>query len=118
MKIGNYLRLACSVVALLLASGIVALASDSGLVVLNHDVVVHGKTLPAGRYQVRWTTDSPTATVEFKNRNNVVLSTEGVFVDRGRAYARNQYVTDAGTDGTAKLLEVRFAGSSKVLTFN
>jgi hypothetical protein len=118
MKIRHYLGVACLLVGLLLASGITALASESGVVVLQQDVVVHGRTLPAGKYMVRWTTHSPEATVEFTHRADVVLSTEGTYVDRGQTYRHNMYVTETGANGTQKLLEIRFAGSNKVLTFN
>jgi hypothetical protein len=105
-------------VGLMLASGITASARDSGAVLLNQNVVVHGTTLPPGRYHVRWESHSPEATVEFTNGSKVVLSTNGKYEDRGRAYSRNMIVTETATDGTQRLMEVRFAGSSKVLTFD
>jgi predicted lysophospholipase L1 biosynthesis ABC-type transport system permease subunit len=120
MKIRQYFGVAFLLVGLLLASGIAALAESnySGPVKLNQDVIVHGKTLLAGKYRVRWTTHSPEATVEFTQRKGVVLSTEGTYVDRGHKYKQNMYVTDTSANGTPRLVEVRFAGSSKVLTFN
>jgi hypothetical protein len=120
MKIRQYLGVGFLLVGLLLASGIAALAESnySGPVKLNQDVIVHGKTLPAGKYRVRWTTHSPEANVEFTQRNSVVVSTEGTYVDRGHKYHQNMYVTDTAANGTLRLVEVRFAGSSRVLTFN
>jgi hypothetical protein len=91
---------------------------QAGSIKILHDVVVHGKTLPAGKYLVHWTTQSSEANVEFTQRQGAVLATQGTFVDRGTVYHQNMYVTDVGADGTQSLLEVRFAGSSKVLTFN
>ncbi len=120
MSIRKYLGTSVLSMALLLASGIAAWAGSnhSGSVKFQQDVVVHGKTLTAGNYRVRWTTHSPEATVEFTHRHGAVLSTEGTYVDRGQTYPQNMYVTETGADGTQRLLEVRFAGSSKVLTFN
>ncbi len=120
MNIRKYLVTSVLSAALLLALGIPALAESdhAGSIKIVHDVVVHGKTLPAGKYLVHWTTHSPEATVEFTQRQGAVLATEGTYVDRGKVYHQNMYVTDTAADGTQSLLEVRFAGSSKVLTFN
>ena len=101
MKIRQRFGVGFLLVALLLASGIAASAesSYSGPMKLVQDVLVHGKTLPAGKYRVRWTSHSPEATVEFTQRNDVVVSTEGTYVDRGHRYNQNMYVTDTGPDG-------------------
>ena len=66
MNIRKYLVTSVLSAALLLALGIPALAESdhAGSIKIVHDVVVHGKTLPAGKYLVHWTTHSPEATVD------------------------------------------------------
>jgi hypothetical protein len=124
-------------VALLLASGIPALATHSATVTLSHDVVLNGTSLPAGKYTVRWETDSPEATVEFVQHHKVVLSTEGKVEERFRGYDRNVVVNtgskieertnaydrdavvyNTASDGTMSLVEIHFAYSNKILVFN
>jgi hypothetical protein len=105
-------------VALLLAAGIPGLAANSRTVTLQHDAVLSGTSLAAGRYTVQWETHSPEATVEFVQHHKVVLSTEGRVEQRDKKYGRNAVVYNAASDGTMSLVEIRFAGSSTVLVFN
>jgi hypothetical protein len=105
-------------VALLLAAGIPGFASNSRTVTLQHDAVLSGTSLAAGRYTVQWEAHSPEATVEFVQHHKVVLSTEGRVEQRDKKYDRNAVVYNAASDGTMSLVEIRFAGSSKVLVFN
>jgi len=118
MDIRKYLGTSILSLALLLAAGIPGLAKDSRTVTLNHDAVLSGTTLPAGRYVIRWEAQSPRATVEFARDHKVVLSTECKFEDRGKKYTSNMVVYDTGSNGTSTINEIRFAGSSEVLVFN
>ena len=104
--------------ALLLASGIPALAKNSRTVTLAHNAVLSGTNLSAGQYRIQWEAHSPEATVEFVQHHKVVLSTEGRVEQRDKKYDRNAVVYNAASDGTMSLVEIRFAGSSKVLVFN
>jgi hypothetical protein len=105
-------------VTLLLAAGIPGLAKNSRTVTLQHDAVLNGSSLAAGRYSVQWETHSPEATVEFVQHRMVVLSTEGRIEERVKKYDRNAVVYNIAPDGTMSLVEIRFGGSSKVLVFN
>ena len=118
MDIRKYLGTSILSAVLLLASGIPALAKNSRTVVLAHDVVLSGKTLPAGDYVVQWVAHSPQATVEFAQHHKVVLSTEGRFEDRGKKYNSDMVVYDTASDGTSTISEIRFAGSSEVIVFS
>jgi len=103
---------------LLLAAGIPALAKNSGIMILDHDVVLHGKALPAGKYVVEWKTHSPEATVQFVQRYRVVLFAEGRVERRHRIYDHDSVVYNEEPDGSRSLMEIRFAGSNKVLVFD
>jgi len=118
MDIRRYLGMSIQAAALLLAFTLPGLAKDSRTVTLNRDVVLSGKTLPAGQYVVRWVTHSPQAIVEFARDHKVLLSTEGKFEDRGKKYDSNMIVYETAADGAATISEIRFAGSSQVLVFN
>ena len=103
---------------LLLATGIPALAKNSGTMVLHYDAVLHGKALPAGKYVVEWKTHSPEATVQFVQRYKVVLFAEGRVERRHHIYERDSVVYNMEPDGSRSLIEIRFAGSDKVLVFD
>jgi hypothetical protein len=117
-NIRKFLGISGLSMALLLAAGIPGLAKNSRTVTFQHDAVLNGSSLAAGRYSVRWETHSPEATVEFVQHHKVVLSTEGRVEQRDKRYDRNAVVYNIAPDGTMSLVEIRFAGSSKVLVFN
>ena len=102
---------------LLLAAGMPALAKNSRTVTLQHNAVLKGTTLPAGKYDVEWETQSPGATVQFVQRHKVVLSTEGRVEQRDKSYHCDAVVYDIAPDGSLSLVEIRFADSSQVLVF-
>ena len=121
MKIRKCLGTSVLSVALFLASGIPALANSSEgsrTVKFVYGFVLNGTTIPAGKCSVRWQTHSPEATVEFVRHHEVLLSAEGKVEKRSKAYDRNAVVYDTASDGTMSLVEIRFAGSDKVLVLN
>ena len=103
---------------LLLASGLPAAAKNSHTIKLDHAVVLQGSNLPAGRYKVEWQTHSPEATVQFLLKHKLVASAEGRVEQRDKTYDADTVVYDLMADGSASLLELRFAGSNKVLVLN
>ena len=105
-------------VGLILATGVPVFAANVGVVVLSYNAVLHGKPLPAGKYNVEWKTHSPEASVQFAQRFRVVLFTEGRVERRGRVYDSNSVVYDTAPDGTMSVIEIRFANSNKVLVFD
>jgi len=136
MNITKYIGTSCLSVALVLAAGVSCLAKNSERVTFSHNLVVNGKTLPAGDYTIQWETHSPEATVVFSQHHKVVLSTEGKLFTRDSKYRsmkfQNDSMASAGNDvlnpaavvyntapdGTRSLVEIHFAGSNKVLVFN
>lgn len=118
MNIKKNLGMTALSVALLLASGIPSFAANSRTVTLQHDAVLSGTGLSAGRYSIRWQTHSPEATVDFVRRHKVVLSTEGRVEERDKTYDRDAVVYSTHPDGTWSVIEIRFANTNKVLVFN
>jgi len=103
---------------LLLAAGIPAAAKNSRTINIDHAVVLQGKNLPAGRYKVEWQTHSPEATVQFSRNRQLVVSTEGRVERRDKTSYSDAVVYETLPDGSVSLLEIRFAGSNKVLLLN
>jgi len=103
---------------LLLAAGIPAAAKNSRTINLNHSIIMQGKNLPAGRYLVEWQTHSPEATVQFSRKHQLIVSAEGRVEQRDKISSSDSIVYDTAPDGTVSLLEIRFAGSNKVLVLN
>jgi len=118
MDIRRYLGTSILSLGLLLAFGIPGLAKNSRTLDLGHEAVLSGKTLPAGKYVVKWEAHSPQVTVEFAQHHKVVLSAGGRVEDRGKTYDSNMVVYDTASDGSMTISEIRFAGSSEVLVFN
>jgi hypothetical protein len=118
MNIRKCLGTSALSLALLLASGIPGLAKNSRTVTLNHDAVLSGTSLSAGKYSIRWETHSPEATVQFVQHHKVVLTTEGRVEERDKTYDRDAVVYNTASDGSMSLVEIRFAYSNKVLVFN
>ncbi len=84
---------------------------------LDKSLTINGQTLQAGDTEVRWTTHSPQATVTFVQRKSSV-TIDGVFVVRPEKAASDAVVYRLNPDGSKSLLELQFAGSNKVLSFD
>jgi len=103
---------------LLLAAGLPAAAKNSRLINFHHAFVLQGRNLAAGKYTVQWQTHSPEATVQFLRKRQLVGSTEGRVEQRQKIYHSDAVVYETLPDGSEALLELRFAGSNKVLVLN
>ena len=81
-------------------------------------VSVNGKQLTPGKYNVIWETHSPQATITIAHKKDVLVTTTGTVVERPKAYDSDSIVYSTEPDGSLTLVELRFAGSNKVLTFD
>ena len=84
---------------------------------LDQALTVNGQALKAGDAEVRWVTHSPQATVTFVQRKSA-FTAEGVFVARPDKADRDAVVYRINPDGSRSLIELQFAGSNKVLSFD
>lgn len=114
----KYVATGVLTLGLLAAASIPALAKNSRTVILEHDAVLNGQTLSAGKYNIQWQTHSPEATVQFIWRHTVIATVEGRVEQRSKSYDRDMVVYNTGPDGSMSLFEIRFADSNKVLVFN
>jgi hypothetical protein len=95
-----------------------AFAKNSRKVNLGKAVTIHGTQLAPGNYQVSWETHSPEATVTFTHKKAVVATAEGKLVERPTKYENDSVVYSDNDNGSRTIIEIRFAGSNQVLTFN
>jgi hypothetical protein len=116
MKARNLVGTSMMLALMIVASGW-ALAKDSVNLKLDFAASVHGTQLAAGEYQVSWQTHSPQATVTFKQKKGGVATAEGILAERPARYESNSVVYSTNADGSRNIIEIRFAGSNKVLTF-
>ena len=84
---------------------------------LDTAATVNGQALKAGDTAVRWVTHSPQATVTFVQRKSSV-TTDGVFVTPAEKAPQDAVVYLINPDGSRSLVELQFAGSDKVLSFD
>ena len=104
-------------VALALAVVGPAFAGESRHVDLGKGVTIDGNQLTAGKYKVSWDSNKPQTTVTFKHKKSIV-STTGNIVERPQAYDNDSVVYSVDDSGNTTLVEIRFAGSKKVLSFS
>lgn len=94
-----------------------AFAKHSQVINVDHDVTVKGKQLDAGKYRVSWDGQGPDATVTFTHKDSVITTT-GTLVQRPLKSRYDAVVYTEDGNGASTILEVRFAGSNKVLSFD
>ncbi|PYP82110.1 MAG: hypothetical protein DMF61_27300 [Blastocatellia bacterium AA13] len=85
---------------------------------LSSPVRLNGTEMPLGEFVIRWESYVPDAKVKFLQNDDLVVTVDGRWVDRGVKNERNAFVYQKRGDGSRNLLEIRFAGMSRVLAFS
>ena len=116
MKFAKLTRVLVAVLVLALTTTAFA-ASGAATVKLFGAAQVNGKSLAAGEYKVKWETNSPDAAVTFLQGKKAMATTHAKLVNRDQAAPDNAVVTRANSDGSATIVEIRFAGKKSVLVF-
>jgi SPOR domain len=80
--------------------------------------VVLNRTRMVGDFVIRWESYVPEAKVKFLQDDLLVTSADARWVERETKNERNAFVYQRNPDGSHTLLEIRFAGMSKVLVFS
>lgn len=86
--------------------------------ILSSPVRLNGTEMPLGEFVIRWESYVPNAKVKFLQNDDLVVTADGRWVDRGIKNERNAFVYQKRGDGSRNLLEIRFAGMSRVLVFS
>lgn len=112
MKISKLMTL---MFALLLAA--TAFASDTHKANLQtfDTVLVSGKQLPAGEYQVKWEGNGPDVQLSILRNNKVVATAPAKVVELEQKGSTDSALINKGADGTRQLTGVRFAGKKYAL---
>lgn len=84
---------------------------------INQAAALNGAAIPAGSYNVTWSSDSGDPTVSFVKGKETVASSQAKWVDRGTKYDQNEVLYSNGNDGNKTIIEIRFAGMSRALVF-
>ncbi|HEY6292136.1 MAG TPA: hypothetical protein VI455_11340 [Terriglobia bacterium] len=92
-----------------------AFAKGQRKITMKHAVSVNGTVVPAGSYKMTWSAESGDPTVSFVKRKKLVTSAEAHWVDRTTKYHDNSVLYETESDGSQKMIEIRFAGKSQVL---
>ncbi len=116
MKFAKLTRTLVPVLALALSAAAWA-ANGAATVKLFSAAQLHGKSLAAGEYKVKWDSHSPEADVTFLQGKKTVATAHAKLVDREQAYRENAVVTRANPDGSESIVEIRFEGKKSVLVF-
>lgn len=94
-----------------------AFAKDSKTIDFDHPTSLGGVSINPGSYKIRWVSHSPEATVTIKSGRMFVGTTEARWVERHKLYESDAVVEDTDGHGSTWVLELRFAGKTKVLVF-
>ena len=117
MRAGSFVGRIAVTVAILLMATLSAVARNARTLKVAYSASLSGKELAAGEYNVAWETHSPSATVTFTQKKQVVATVEGKWVDRDTKYPANAVVYSTNPDGSRTILEIRFAGLKGALVF-
>jgi len=112
------MQFAMIALAFTIAVGAQAKSKDATSVTFTHDAMLVGSHLASGKYNIKWVTHSPEATVTLSQGSKVVATAEGKVVDRGTKYGFDEVMYDHTADGARVVQEIRFKGSSQVIVFN
>jgi len=110
MKASRILKGSLLSLALLLASS--AFAANKGSLQVYSDIMVGGKQLKAGSYNVTWEGSGNSVQLNILKGKNVVATAPAQMVTLPKAPDRNAAVLNRNSDGSVSLSEVRFAGKT------
>lgn len=99
--------------ALVLASS--AFAATKGNLELQSPTMVNGTQLKAGDYKVEWDGTGPDVEISILQGKKVVAKVPAKIVELKTKAEANSTIVNNGTDGTATLAGVHFAGKTTAL---
>jgi hypothetical protein len=100
-------------VALLLAAS--AFASNKGQLQVPQTIMVQGKQLAAGDYNLKWDGNGPNVELNILSRGRVVATVPARVVDLSQASSSSSAILRKNDDGTMNLTEIRFGGKKYAL---
>ena len=107
------------IIVCLLALGMSAFAADvsgKGPLKLGTKIVVNGKQLQAGEYNVKWEGTGPVVTLSILQGNKILATVQAQMVDLNEKASDNSTQLRTAADGSKTLSGVQFAGKKYALT--
>ena len=101
--------------ALLLASCAIAGETNKTNITVADKVIVEGKTIEPGKYQVEWTGNGPNVQVTVARGKQQVASFPAKLTEQASSNATSAYSTSAAADGTKSLTAIYVGGKKYVL---
>jgi len=114
MKFANVSKGLLLGLTLLLATSVFA-ASNKGSLQTMSDVIVSGKTLPAGDYSLQWEGTGSNVQLNILKGKKVVATTAARLVDLSQSPNSDAAVIRSNGNGSSSLAEVRFGGKKYAL---
>jgi len=102
--------------SLLLAANAIAGNSNKGTLNVGETVIVGGKPLPAGKYQVAWAGNGPTAELSISDVRERVAKVPAQILPLKKADAGSGYSTNTDQAGNKALSGVFFGGKKYELS--
>ena len=102
--------------SLLLAANAIAGNSNKGTLNVGETVIVGGKPLPAGKYQVAWAGNGPTAELSISDVRERVAKVPAQILPLKKAEAGSGYSTNTDKAGNKALSGVFFGGKKYELS--
>ena len=102
--------------SLLLAANAIAGNSNKGTLNVGETVIVGGKPLPAGKYQVAWAGNGPTAELSISDVRERVAKVPAQILPLKKAEAGSGYSTNTDQAGNKALSGVFFGGKKYELS--
>jgi len=79
---------------------------------------VRGVQIPAGVYDLSWANEGNVVDVTFSKDGHFVGSARGTWVKHGSKYPDDAALLQLNEDGTHSLIEIRFSGQKRTITFS
>lgn len=111
----HFRRFAPAFVAFLVVQAATAFGKDTRRVKVVYPASIGGTALAAGDYKVQSDSKGSDATVNFVKGKSVVATAHGQWVNRDTEYEQDAVIYDKASDGSRSIIEMRFAGSKRVL---
>ena len=102
--------------SLLLAANAIAGNSNKGTLNVGETVIVGGKPLPAGKYQVEWAGNGPTVELSISDGRETVAKVPAQILLLKKAEAGSGYSTNTDQAGNKALTGVFFGGKKYELS--
>ena len=102
--------------SLVLVTGAIAGTSSKGTLNVAETVIVGGKQLPAGKYQVAWTGSGSDVELSISDGRETVAKVPAQILPLRKAGAANGYSTNTDQAGNKALTEIFFGGKKYQLS--